>query len=94
MISLKIHNFVLKIIHMKRVIFILIMFFTLCSFTQEPTTRIEYYIIQVSPKLFDTIMVEVVGKPIWTYKNGKKTLKKIYRYDTVLVVKKPKLVKS
>jgi len=76
---------------MKHIIIILVMFM-LCSFIQEQTTRIEYYIIQTSPKVFDTVMVEVEGKPIWVYKNGKKNLVKVYHYDTVLL--KPKLIKN
>jgi hypothetical protein len=78
---------------MKHIIIILTMFFILCSFIQEPTTRIEYYITQISPKVFDTVMVEVEGKP-WLYKNGKKIPIKIYHYDTVLYKIKPKAVKG
>jgi hypothetical protein len=78
---------------MKHIIIILTMFFILCSFIQEPTTRIEYYITQISPKVFDTVMVEVEGKP-WLYKNGKKIPVKIYHYDTVLYKIKPKAVKG
>jgi|688.fasta_scaffold1301327_1 hypothetical protein len=79
---------------MKHIIIILTMLFTLCLFTQEPTTRIEYYIIQTSPKVFDTVMVEVEGKPIWLYKNGKKVSVKIYHYDTVYYRNKPKVIKN
>ena len=79
---------------MKHIIIILTMFFILCSFIQEPTTRIEYYITQISPKVFDTVMVEVEGKPIWSYRNGKKIPVKIYHYDTVLYKIKLKAVKG
>ncbi len=78
---------------MKHIIIILGMF-TLCSFIQVQPTRIEYYIIQTSPKVYDTIMVEVDGKPIWSYKNGKKVAVKIYHYDTILYRNKPKMVKG
>lgn len=78
---------------MKHII-ILVIFFTLCSFIQEPTTRIEYYIIQTSPRVFDTVMVEVDGKPIWLYKNGKRVTVKIYHYDTILHRNKPKMIKG
>ena len=79
---------------MKHIIIILTTFFTLCSFIQEPTTRIEYYIIQTSPKVFDTVMVEVEGKPIQSYKNGQRVTVKIYHYDTILYRNKPKVIKG
>lgn len=77
---------------MKHIIIFTCLFILFNSFTQEPKNRIEYYIIQTSPKVYDTVMVEVEGKPIWTYKNGKRTPVKIYHYDTVLF--KPKLIKN
>jgi hypothetical protein len=39
-------------------------------------------------------MVEVDGKPIWSYKNGKKVAVKIYHYDTILYRNKPKMIKG
>lgn len=71
---------------MRRIIIFLCLFLTLNSFKQPtPKTRVEYYVIQTSTGVYDTIMVEVKGKPLWSYNNGKKTLKTIYRYDTVLI---------
>ena len=71
---------------MKYIIFFICLFLTLTSFKQpEPKTRIEYFIIQTQRGVFDTTMVIVKGKPLWIYNNGKKTLKTVYRYDTVLI---------
>ena len=80
---------------MRRIIIFLCLFLTLNSFKQpSPKTRVEYYVIQTSPGIYDTIMVDVIGKPLWSYNNGKKTIKKVFHYDTVLFRYKPKGIKS
>jgi len=71
---------------MKYIIFVICLFLILTSFKQpSPKMRIEHFIIQTQRGVFETTMAIVKGKPLWVRNNGKKTLKTIYRYDTVLI---------